>query len=371
MHFQSNSEPSFWHSAGLLLALLAYVTFLVYGSLYPIAHWHMPSSNPLSFLREPWPRYITRTDIATNILVYAPFGWLLGNILHQSMQLRRALVWVTIYGLLFSFIMEYLQMFIPGRNSSYVDIMTNTLGAFVGGLSVRFLEYHTWPSRALLAWRKRLFLPGSGVNVGLILLAIWAVSQLSLQLPSLLAGNLHSGFRPFWETMGEFNLLRLEQSLVYMLEITALGLFVATLVRPHHHRVPVIFAVFVSAILLKFLAAAMLLKLAVLSRLLSMEALLGLVSGVAMLLLLLHGRRRPFGVGILVMVCFVGAKTLYWLTNPDTAFMVTEWPALKNSMLNVTGLAYLFSDVWPFLVMLHMAVGAWIAWRTGSRGMFQ
>lgn len=371
MQFQHNNETSFWRSAGLYLALAAYVAFIIYGSLYPLTHWRMPASNPLSFLVDAWPRYVTRTDIATNVLVYMPFGLLLGAILHQDMRLRQALIWVTVCGLLLSFVMEYLQMFVPGRNSSYVDIMTNTLGTFIGGLSVRFVEYHTWPSRALLAWRKRLFLPGRWVDAGLILLGIWALSQMSLQVPSLLAGNLHTGFRPFWETMGELDLVRLEQALIYMLEITALGLFVATMVRPHHRLVPIVFSLFIAVVLLKFLAAAMLLKMAVLARLLSIEALLGLVSGLALLLILLYDRRRPFGAGIVVLVCFVGAKMLYWLANPETAFLVTEWPVLKNSMLNVTGLAYIFSDIWPFLAMVHMAIGAWVAWRTHPRGMFR
>lgn len=371
MQLQRNIETSFWRSAGLYLALAAYVAFIIYGSLYPLTHWRMPAINPLSFLNDAWPRYVTRTDIATNVLVYIPFGLLLGAILHQNLQLRRALIWVTACGLIFSFVMEYLQMFVPGRNSSYVDIITNTLGTFIGTLSVRLVEYHTWPSRALLAWRKRLFLPGRWVNIGLVLLGIWALSQMSLQVPSLLAGNLHVGFRPFWEALDDLHLVRLEQALIYMFEITALGLFVATMVRPHHRLTPIVFSLFIAVILLKFLAAAMLLKLAVLGRLLSIEALLGLTSGLALLLVLLHGRRRPFGAAILVLACFVGAKMLYWLANPDTAFLVTEWPVLKNSMLNVTGLAYIFSDIWPFLVMVHMAVGAWIAWRTGARGLFQ
>lgn len=371
MQFPHDSETTFWRSAGLYLALLAYVAFIVYGSLYPLTHWRMPAHNPLSFLSDPWPRYVTRTDITTNVLVYIPFGLLLGAILYQTMKLRQALIWVTVCGLVFSFVMEYLQMFVPGRNSSYVDIMTNTLGTFIGVLSVRFVEYHTWPSRPLLAWRKRLFLPGLWVDTGLVLLGMWAVSQMSLQVPSLLAGNLHVGFRPFWESMNDLHLVRLEQAAIYMLEITALGLFVATMVRPHHRMVPVVFTLFIAVVLLKFLAAAMLLKMAVLGRLLSIEALLGLIAGLALLLALLHGRRRPFGVAILVLACFVGAKMLYWLANPDTAFLVTEWPVLKNSMLNVTGLAYIFSDIWPFLVMVHMATGAWIAWRTGPRGLFE
>lgn len=351
----------FWHQALLYLALIGYVVLIGYGSLYPFANWTLPSARALIFLISPWPQYVTRTDITTNILVYVPLGFLLGVVLRNYMGMRLTLFWATTLGLSLSVVMELLQMLLPSRDASNVDMLTNTLGTLLGAMFARVMEKHTWPGKILFTWRKQLFLPGTWVNTGLVLLGIWALSQLSLQAPSLVAGNLHIGFNPFWETRGDFSLARLYQAIIYMLEITALGLFVAVMIRPHHRMTPLVIALFVSTVLLKFLAAALLLKFSVLARLLSIEALLGLLAGFALLYLLLQRRRRPFGAAIIILACFVAVKTLYWLANPETVSLVTEWPAWKNNMLNVTGLASFFSDIWPFLAIAHMLVGSVIA----------
>lgn len=351
----------FRYQALLSIALMSYVLLIVFGSLYPFANWTLPSARSLIFLISPWPQYVTRTDITTNILVYVPLGLLLGVVLRNYMGLRLTLFWATTMGLFLGFVMELLQLLLPNRDSSNVDILANTMGTLCGAMLARLMEKQTWPGNMFFAWRKRFFLPGLWVNSGLILLGIWALSQLSLQAPSLVAGNLHVGFNPFWESRGVFSLARLYQGIIYMLEISALGLFVAAMIRTHHRMTPLVLALFTSTVLLKFLAAALLLKFSVLARLLSIEALLGLLAGFVLLYLLLKNRRRPFGTAMIILVCFVIVKILYWQANPQAVSLMTEWPELKNNMLNVTGLASFFSDIWPFLAIAHMFVGFMIA----------
>ena len=143
--FRSNDTRSSWRRALLLLSLWSYLALLIAGSLYPATAWRAPGEHFLAFLIASWPRYATRTDITTNILVYLPFGFLLASALHTRMKLRYAVWWVALAGLLLSLLMEVLQNFLPGRNASNLDILTNTAGAFTGALVARVTEGHRWP----------------------------------------------------------------------------------------------------------------------------------------------------------------------------------------------------------------------------------
>lgn len=331
-------------------ALVLYAGLVIYGSLFPLANWRMPEVNPLAFLVAPLPRYITRTDIVTNILAYLPVGFLVAAMLRSRMRLRRAVLWAMLSGLIFSLVMEMLQMFLPSRISSNLDILTNTLGAVLGAVLFRFAEIWRWPGQQLFIWRTRWFMAGPLVNIGLLLLCVWMLSQLSLQLPSLVAGNLHARFTPFWETWADLSQFGLGQALVYCLEITGLGLFTAVIIKPGHRMIVLLFALLSGAIALKFLAAAILIKFSALIRLLSLEALTGLVAGLLIVGLVVSARRlrRPYLPAIVSLLGFALAKYVQDAVQGIGEF---PWLDLPSNMFNVTGLARLFSDIWPLLAM--------------------
>lgn len=356
--FRSNDTRSSWRRALLLLSLWSYLALLIAGSLYPATAWRVPGEHFLAFLIASWPRYATRTDITTNILVYLPFGFLLASVLRTRMRLRYAVWWVATAGLLLSLSMEILQNFLPGRNASNLDILTNTAGAFAGALVARVTEGHRWPGALLFSWRKRWFLPGWWANLGIALLGLWALSQLSLQAPSLVAGNLHTGFTPFWEAPPDLSRIQFQKILIFMLEIAGLGLFTATLISPRHRIMPVSVALFAAAVLFKFFAAALFLKLPVLARLLSVEALAGLSMGL-MLLLVIQRRstRQPYGAALAVLISFVAVQLIDSFIAQPGGIALPAWPLIRGNPLNVTGLASLMAQVWPVLAITHLLMG--------------
>lgn len=334
------------------LWVIMYAMLIVYGSLYPFGDWRMPHENLVAFLVAPWPRYITRTDVVTNILAYLPLGYLLAAVLSKRVGGLGTLMLPTEIGALLSLVLETLQMFVPDRVSSNLDILTNAVGALAGALLFLLTRDRFWPGRTLLAWRRRSFLPGRLIDAGLWLLVLWALSQLSLQIPSLIAGNLRHPFVPFWRTLADLSLFKPQQTLVYMLEITALGLYTAALVKPAQRVVPMLLAVFAAVVLLKFLAAAALLKLSVLGRLLSLEALSGFALGLALLLLLLREpTRRPCKAALAALAAFVAAKALDRFLSG-----AAQWSPLGENLFNITGLAYLISEIWPFLAMIYLVL---------------
>ena len=77
---------------------------------------------------------------ALNLLMFVPFGVLV----HHGRQRRGAnlfpiVITVGTAALLISFGVEWLQRFLPGRESSLVDITANTAGALVGVFASHFV----------------------------------------------------------------------------------------------------------------------------------------------------------------------------------------------------------------------------------------
>lgn len=348
-----------WRQFGLYLALAGYALLIGYGSLYPFASWRVPDADALLFLLQPLPSYITRTDTTTNILAYLPFGLLLASVLKYGVGPSRAVLLATMTGLSLSLVMEVLQLFVPGRVSSNLDILTNGVGSLIGALAAVLVKADAWPGKMLVAWRQRWFLPGWLVNVGLVLLGLWALSQFSLQLPSLVAGRLHTGFTPFWEIPADWSRFHLGHALIYVAEVVAVGLFAAILVKPELRRAPFLWIIVAVAFLFKMLAAALLLKLSVLARLFSLEALLGLVLGFLLLYLVMRrGRERLYAQAGSALFMFILARVAYWVWVQATAMapQVSAWPPLGGNMFNITGLAYVTSVVWPVLALAYVGL---------------
>ena len=76
------------------------------------------------------------SDIMINILGFVPFGWFV--VLYFSRALRmprsRAIIWTVILGGMTSFLIEFLQAYLPTRDSSYLDLINNILGTALGAM---------------------------------------------------------------------------------------------------------------------------------------------------------------------------------------------------------------------------------------------
>jgi len=114
------------------LAIL-YGLMIVYASLEPFSGWMAPLPGTPLFLFEPWPQYVTRFDIVVNVLAYAPFGFLLAQLGTRRRPAARLATAIGA-GALLSLAMESTQMFLPTRDASNVDLLSNSVGATLGGL---------------------------------------------------------------------------------------------------------------------------------------------------------------------------------------------------------------------------------------------
>ena len=152
-----------------------YAGLVVYASLYPFEGWRIQGIAPWSFLTSPLPQYWTGFDLVSNVLGYAPLGFLGGVAVLRQRPQSPVLGLVTLLALLLSLLMESFQMFLPMRVPSNVDLALNTLGAWLGALLARLLA--AWGMLAQWSrWRERWFV--ADASGALVLLVLWPLALL-------------------------------------------------------------------------------------------------------------------------------------------------------------------------------------------------
>jgi hypothetical protein len=143
-----------------LYALAYFVVAIGLATLAPFEfHWLAARTFPV------W--RFTLSDVAQNILLFAPLGIILA-------QMRRvSLLHAVIVGFLLSASVEFAQLSITGRTSNYVDVMTNTTGALAGWVFGMILR------RVGIADATRLI-------YSLMLLPLcWVIAMRSIRAPEL------------------------------------------------------------------------------------------------------------------------------------------------------------------------------------------
>ena len=155
---------------------LIYTALIVFASLFPFDGWRAQGIDPLVFLLAPLPPpYWTGFDVTTNVVGYAPLGFLLVLAMLRSGWTRGVVPLATLAGVLLSLAMEFLQIYLPRRVPSNLDLLLNAAGALAGALSAALLER----LGAIDRWsdfRGRWFV--ADASGAIVLLALWPVALL-------------------------------------------------------------------------------------------------------------------------------------------------------------------------------------------------
>jgi VanZ family protein len=334
------------HHTRSRLAIAGYVLLLVYGSLYPFTGWHEPLEGALDFLAAPWPRYFTRSDILTNLLVYLPLGVLLAG---GGKRRPLAAFGVALSGaLLLSLTLESLQTFLPGRVASRQDWLLNGLGAALGALAVLAAHSQLAPVRTLRAARHSAFLPGQVTDLALLVLGLWALAQLIPLLLYLDANSLQKGLMTLWRALMQPALLHWQKLAADTLSVAGLGLFVTLHARSAKSLMP---------LYIFFIAAVLLLRLPVTSWRLSLESGAGALLGLTMAMAFLRAPRsvRLGAAAAMIFLGFALAKLApefsLWFKPPREV----NWVPFAGRMHSLHGFADMLASVWPFLALAALA----------------
>jgi glycopeptide antibiotics resistance protein len=119
--------------------LPAYCVLLLFGTLWPFEFslQHFDFSQPHRTIEWiPFSYMCPKCGLdwknkGLNLLMFLPFGFMLGS-LHRLKAGTDALAAVTLWGALFSILIELTQYFEPARMTSASDVLMNTLGSLLG-----------------------------------------------------------------------------------------------------------------------------------------------------------------------------------------------------------------------------------------------
>ncbi len=317
-----------------------YLLLLIYGTLYPFHGWVVPRDGFLSQVLMLDSDRFSKTDLVTNVLVYLPFGVLLGGYWGQRTGWFAALLLAGLMGTGLSFSLEAVQVFLPARTSALSDLALNALGTISGALLAWVVAGKTLVGARLRHLRNDCFAPGAQANIGLMVLCLWILSQLSPLVPSLGISTLRHGLKPIWHTLtGQVPFIP-AQALVYFCSIAALGGIALSISRSRRKGLLLMALVVVTVLLL---------KVPVLSRQLSLEALLGCAGGLLVLFFLNRTGERPLLIasGVFLAVGFI-VDTLR--ASPESTQLIAfNWIPFRGHMQNLVGLTNILAGGWVFL----------------------
>ncbi|MDB5800570.1 MAG: hypothetical protein JWL63_1509 [Rhodocyclales bacterium] len=136
----------------LLILLLLYLGFVIYGSLVPLNYQPMP-------LDAAWARFLntpflalgidSRADWVANLLLFIPLAFFLVQVLAEGRgPVSRLAICATVLVLCAALAVsiEFVQLFFPPRTVSQNDILAESLGALVG------IALHAAFGKAVIAW---------------------------------------------------------------------------------------------------------------------------------------------------------------------------------------------------------------------------
>ena len=137
-----------WLSDPILWLLLLWGLFILYGTLLPF-NFTVPLELVEQRLQRIWARPLkggSWTDVYGNVLLFVPWGLLLAIVLaRRGAGFFVAVAVAMCTGAFLSGSVELAQLFVPIRNCSFVDVVTNAFGATVGAIIGWPLFRLVWP----------------------------------------------------------------------------------------------------------------------------------------------------------------------------------------------------------------------------------
>jgi len=319
------------------LFLFLYILFIVYGSLFPLVGWRPPTQSLLEVWLQTLGDHVSRSDLVTNLLVYIPLGILLSSVLSgKSGRILLTVFW----GSLLSFSMEYLQLFLPARTSSPIDLMLNILSTLSGALSFSWFGRESSVSEWINRWRQNDFKDGKVADIGIFIIVLWGAAQLAPFVPSLDVGDLKNGLKPLWITLHDLPRLNGYLIVTYALYISSLGAVLHVILK-NRAKVPVFLCFYCGAVLF--------MKITIVGRGLSLEDLIGLFAGV---LFAIGFRSLPRSKIVLAGISFISVAFIANELRPDVTAADLHgfnWIPFNSQMAeNVSGIGNIIDGLWPF-----------------------
>lgn len=327
----------------------AYALLVVYASLHPFSGWRDNGVSLFAYLLAAWPRYWTVFDIAVNALAYLPLGFLWTSALRPWRGNLVAVALALLLGSALSLSLETIQNFLPTRVASNVDLATNICGVLLGALAGWRWGAALLDGGRLHALAHRLIGDSALAHSGLILLAIWLLTQLNPEVLLFGNGNLRSflgGQEPVLAASYTVEYFPWIEAGVTAGNTLAAGLICSCLLRVWPRVLTL--AVIGLALLMKSLSLTVLAATASIAWA-TAGSLAGLAAG---LLLWLPASYLPYSWRRVLAALALMLTTVFVNLAPENPYLAATLQVWRQGhFLNFNGLTRLASSLWPFLAL--------------------
>ena len=349
-------SPRGLHLAWILA--VAYLLVIAYASLQPFSGWWLPPQEIRHFLTAPWPRYITLDDVLINLGAYVPLGFLLARALLRRLGNVRAVLAAAALACLVSAAMESVQMFLPARIASNVDILTNGLGGLIGALAAPLFSPTRLLGIRLARLRRSWFIYGWPADLGLVLLFVWLVTQLHPTTQLFGTGHLRSTFDlPAW-FIHTPSLLLAAEAAVAGFNVLGIGLIVIALTRERSRSGRVLVALLATGFAAKAYTALVVAKSAGPLAWLTPGVALGIVvAGVLLAALARLPRRAQWIIACVSFAAAIGAINV----APENPYqnVPAQLLAGPTHFLSFSAIVRAVSELWPVLALAYAVAAAY------------
>jgi len=337
-----------------VVVALAYMVVIVYASLQPFQDWRMPPSEIVGFLAAPWPHYLIAGDIALNIAAYLPLGAMLYFALRPALPGAAAAVGATLIAATLSLGLESLQMFLPARIASNVDLMSNGAGACCGALASWLLSLFPSERNLLYITRRRLFRASVLGDCGLLLIALWIVIQFYPAPLMFGSGDLRDVLRlePGFAHSPQSYLLA--EAAVAVFATGAVGLLISLLLQSAQRPLLPFLTVMLLGLAARAAAAATMVRSTLWLQWLTPGTALGLAAGVIGVMLLVRLPRR--GRIIAALTCVIAGVIIVNIApgNPYQSPLRFMLSPQQTHLMNFSNIMRLLSALWPLLAAAYL-----------------
>jgi VanZ family protein len=336
------------------LAVL-YGMAISFASVQPFSPWIPPDPATPFWPFTPWPLRFTRYDLVANVVAYAPFGVFMALWPRRASPAARAALALA-SGFVLSFALETLQMFLPPRDASLVDLAANSLGSLAGGAIGASLVRAARTRHALSSLRRGAFLPGKLGDFGLALLALWLVAQVNPGIPLFAvtfdAERAMAGAAPAPPDAA----LVLIEAAESAFQLLGVGLFLALLLRERRYIGGAVLLLVGAALVAKSGAAMLMLKPSEWETWLKSGVSIGMTVGLLVLLVVVF-LPRPVQIAscaIALLASLLLPVIGVDLPSPRAPLTLFNWR--YGHLLNFNGLTQSVLLAWPILAAAWLFV---------------
>jgi hypothetical protein len=291
-----------------------------------------------------------RFDVAANVLGYVPLGLLGVAALYPRLKGAAALALALAAGAALSIALEALQSYLPTRIASNLDVVANVAGVVLGATAGVRLAPWLLEHGPYRRWRAAAFLPGSGIDAGLVLIALWLFIQLNPATLLFGAGDLRDLVVPPAALPRDPTYFVSIEAITAAANLVVVALLLASLATGHHRIRIAVVVLTAAALVVKSVAYAATRDDAFVW--LTRGAQEGLLVGLAIALAAVSLPRTARLV--LAAVLIMAATVLVNLAPPNPYFTATMRVWQQGHFLNFNGLTRLVSTLWPFLALGYL-----------------